>query len=309
MIKTIFGSLFSSRNDKLVRSYQKRVNAINALESTFEALSDAELQRRFAELGVRVRENGESLDSVLNESFAITREASKRTLNMRHFDVQLIGAMALHNGRIAEMKTGEGKTLVATLASTLNALTGESVHIVTVNDYLANRDAQEMRPLYEFLGYSVGILTASVTEEERIAMYACNIVYGTNNEFGFDYLRDNMKYDLNQKVQQSHAYAIVDEVDSILIDEARTPLIISGPVNRKMEHYTKADSVAKQMKVEEDFTIDEKNRVILITEDGIKKAEKLFAIENLYSIENASLSHHLDQALKANFLFLKTKIM
>ncbi|MBR2495514.1 preprotein translocase subunit SecA [Helicobacter sp.] len=305
MIKTIFGSLFSSRNDKLVRSYQKRVNAINALESTFEALSDAELQRRFAELGVRVRENGESLDSVLNESFAITREASKRTLNMRHFDVQLIGAMALHNGRIAEMKTGEGKTLVATLASTLNALTGESVHIVTVNDYLANRDAQEMRPLYEFLGYSVGILTASVTEEERIAMYACNIVYGTNNEFGFDYLRDNMKYDLNQKVQQSHAYAIVDEVDSILIDEARTPLIISGPVNRKMEHYTKADSVAKQMKVEEDFTIDEKNRVILITEDGIKKAEKLFAIENLYSIENASLSHHLDQALKANFLFFK----
>lgn len=305
MIKTIFGSLFSSRNDKLVRSYQKRVNAINALESTFEALSDTELQRRFAELGVRVRENGESLDSVLNESFAITREASKRTLNMRHFDVQLIGAMALHNGRIAEMKTGEGKTLVATLASTLNALTGESVHIVTVNDYLANRDAQEMRPLYEFLGYSVGILTASVTEEERIAMYACNIVYGTNNEFGFDYLRDNMKYDLNQKVQQSHAYAIVDEVDSILIDEARTPLIISGPVNRKMEHYTKADSVAKQMKVEEDFTIDEKNRVILITEDGIKKAEKLFAIENLYSIENASLSHHLDQALKANFLFFK----
>lgn len=305
MIKTIFGSLFSSRNDKLVRSYQKRVNAINALESTFEALSDAELQRRFAELGVRVRENGESLDSVLNESFAITREASKRTLNMRHFDVQLIGAMALHNGRIAEMKTGEGKTLVATLASTLNALTGESVHIVTVNDYLANRDAQEMRPLYEFLGYSVGILTASVTEEERIAMYACNIVYGTNNEFGFDYLRDNMKYDFNQKVQQSHAYAIVDEVDSILIDEARTPLIISGPVNRKMEHYTKADSVAKQMKVEEDFTIDEKNRVILITEDGIKKAEKLFAIENLYSIENASLSHHLDQALKANFLFFK----
>lgn len=305
MIKTIFGSLFSSRNDKLVRSYQKRVNAINALESTFETLSDAELRRRFAELGVRVRENGESLDSVLNESFAITREASKRTLNMRHFDVQLIGAMALHNGRIAEMKTGEGKTLVATLASTLNALTGESVHIVTVNDYLANRDAQEMRPLYEFLGYSVGILTASVTEEERIAMYACNIVYGTNNEFGFDYLRDNMKYDLNQKVQQSHAYAIVDEVDSILIDEARTPLIISGPVNRKMEHYTKADSVAKQMKVEEDFTIDEKNRVILITEDGIKKAEKLFAIENLYSIENASLSHHLDQALKANFLFFK----
>lgn len=305
MVKTMFSSIFGSRNDKLIRAYQKRVNAINALESTFETLSDVELQERFSALKTRVQDNGESLESVLNESFAITREAAKRTLNMRHFDVQLIGAMALHDGRIAEMKTGEGKTLVATLASALNALMGESVHIVTVNDYLANRDANEMRPLYEFLGYSVGVITASVSEEERLAMYACDIVYGTNNEFGFDYLRDNMKYDLAQKVQKSHSYAIVDEVDSILIDEARTPLIISGPVNRKMEHYTTADSVAKQMKVEEDFTIDEKNRVILITEDGIKKAEKLFKIENLYSIENASLSHHLDQALKANFLFFK----
>ena len=305
MFGSIFGSLFGTRNDKLIRAYQKRVNAINALESTFETLSDVELQERFSALKTRVQDNGESLESVLNESFAITREAAKRTLNMRHFDVQLIGAMALHDGRIAEMKTGEGKTLVATLASALNALMGESVHIVTVNDYLANRDANEMRPLYEFLGYSVGVITASVSEEERLAMYACDIVYGTNNEFGFDYLRDNMKYDLAQKVQKSHSYAIVDEVDSILIDEARTPLIISGPVNRKMEHYTTADSVAKQMKAEEDFTIDEKNRVILITEDGIKKAEKLFKIENLYSIENASLSHHLDQALKANFLFFK----
>ena len=305
MVKTMLSSIFGSRNDKLIRAYQKRVNAINALESTFETLSDVELQERFSALKTRVQDNGESLESVLNESFAITREAAKRTLNMRHFDVQLIGAMALHDGRIAEMKTGEGKTLVATLASTLNALMGQSVHIVTVNDYLANRDANEMRPLYEFLGYSVGVITASVSEEERLAMYACDIVYGTNNEFGFDYLRDNMKYDLAQKVQKSHSYAIVDEVDSILIDEARTPLIISGPVNRKMEHYTTADSVAKQMKVEEDFTIDEKNRVILITEDGIKKAEKLFKIENLYSIENASLSHHLDQALKANFLFFK----
>ncbi|MDL0079337.1 preprotein translocase subunit SecA [Helicobacter zhangjianzhongii] len=305
MVKTMFSSIFGSRNDKLIRAYQKRVNAINALESTFETLSDVELQERFSALKTRVQDNGESLESVLNESFAITREAAKRTLNMRHFDVQLIGAMALHDGRIAEMKTGEGKTLVATLASALNALMGQSVHIVTVNDYLANRDANEMRPLYEFLGYSVGVITASVSEEERLAMYACDIVYGTNNEFGFDYLRDNMKYDLAQKVQKSHSYAIVDEVDSILIDEARTPLIISGPVNRKMEHYTTADSVAKQMKVEEDFTIDEKNRVILITEDGIKKAEKLFKIENLYSIENASLSHHLDQALKANFLFFK----
>ena len=307
MFGSIFGLVFGTRNDKLIRSYQKRVNAINTLESTFETLSDSELKSRFQELKLRVQDDGESLDSVLNESFAITREAAKRTLNMRHFDVQLIGAMALHDGRIAEMKTGEGKTLVATLASTLNALAGDSVHIVTVNDYLANRDANEMRPLYEFLGYSVGVITAGVSEEERLAMYGCDIVYGTNNEFGFDYLRDNMKYDLNQKVQKSHSYAIVDEVDSILIDEARTPLIISGPVNRKMEHYTTADSVAKQMKAEEDFTIDEKNRVILITEEGIKKAEKLFKIENLYSIENAALSHHLDQALKANFLFFKDK--
>ncbi|WP_299327984.1 preprotein translocase subunit SecA [uncultured Helicobacter sp.] len=307
MFGSIFGLIFGTRNDKLIRSYQKRVNAINTLESTFETLSDSELQERFNALKTRVQDDGESLESVLNESFAITREAAKRTLNMRHFDVQLIGAMALNDGRIAEMKTGEGKTLVATLASTLNALVGESVHIVTVNDYLANRDANEMRPLYEFLGYSVGVITAGVSEEERLAMYGCDIVYGTNNEFGFDYLRDNMKYDLNQKVQKSHSYAIVDEVDSILIDEARTPLIISGPVNRKMEHYTTADSVAKQMKAEEDFTIDEKNRVILITEEGIKKAEKLFKIENLYSIENAALSHHLDQALKANFLFFKDK--
>ena len=307
MFGSIFGLIFGTRNDKLIRAYQKRVNAINTLESTYQILSDEELKSRFQELKLRVRDNGESLDSVLNESFAITREAAKRTLNMRHFDVQLIGAMALNDGRIAEMKTGEGKTLVATLASTLNALAGDSVHIVTVNDYLANRDASEMRPLYEFLGYSVGVITADVSEEERLVMYACDIVYGTNNEFGFDYLRDNMKYDLNQKVQKSHSYAIVDEVDSILIDEARTPLIISGPVNRKMEHYTTADSVAKQMKAEEDFTIDEKNRVILITEEGIKKAEKLFKIENLYSIENAALSHHLDQALKANFLFFKDK--
>lgn len=308
MFGSIFGLIFGTRNDKLIRFYQKRVNAINALESTYQSLSDEELKNRFQELKHRVREQGENLDSVLAESFAITREASKRVLNMRHFDVQLIGGMALHDGRIAEMKTGEGKTLVATLAVALNALGGDSVHVVTVNDYLAKRDASEMGALYEFLGYSVGIITAEIKDDGmRLSVYDNDIVYGTNNEFGFDYLRDNMKYDLAQKVQKSHAYAIIDEVDSILIDEARTPLIISGPVNRKMENYQLADSVAKQMKAEEDFTIDEKNRVILITEVGIKKAEKLFKIENLYSIENAALSHHLDQALKANFLFFKDK--
>ncbi|WP_334096403.1 preprotein translocase subunit SecA, partial [Helicobacter typhlonius] len=240
--------------------------------------------------------------------FAITREASKRVLGMRHFDVQLIGGMALNDGRIAEMKTGEGKTLVATLAVCLNALCGRGVHVVTVNDYLANRDAKELEPLYNFLGFEVGIITSEVRDDnERLQAYACDIVYGTNNEFGFDYLRDNMKYDLSQKVQGEHYFAIIDEVDSILIDEARTPLIISGPVNRTLEHYQLANSVAQKLKNEEDFSIDEKNRVILLNEEGIKKAESLFKVDNLYSIENAALSHHLDQALKANYLFIKDK--
>lgn len=227
---------------------------------------------------------------------------------MRHFDVQLIGGMVLNDGKIAEMKTGEGKTLVATLAVALNALKGESVYVVTVNDYLAHRDSKEMEPLYHFLGYSVGTITASVRDDdERLEIYSKDIVYGTNNEFGFDYLRDNMKYSLEHKVQKTHAFAIVDEVDSILIDEARTPLIISGPVDRRMENYNKADEVAKSMQVETDFTIDEKNRAILITEEGIKKAENLFGVDNLYKIENAALSHHLDQALKANYLFFIDK--
>lgn len=303
----MFLSIFGTRNDKLIRKYKKRADAINALESTYKALSDDELKARFAALKEQVA-NGASLDSVLEDSFAITREASVRTLGMRHFDVQLIGGMVLNDGRIAEMKTGEGKTLVATLAVCLNALNGKGVHVVTVNGYLANRDASEMSPLYNFLGFSVGIITAALKNDaERLSAYASDIVYGTNNEFGFDYLRDNMKYDLESKVQKHHAYAIIDEVDSILIDEARTPLIISGPVSRKMESYQSADSIAKKMRAQEDFSIDEKNRVILITESGIKKAEELFGVENLYSIENAALSHHLDQALKANYLFAKDK--
>lgn len=278
-------------------------------------MSDVELQNAFEELKNRVRSVEKDLQEktlleVLPESFAITREASKRILKMRHFDVQLIGGMVLNDGKIAEMKTGEGKTLVATLAVALNALKGESVYVVTVNDYLAHRDSKEMEPLYHFLGYSVGTITASVRDDdERLEIYSKDIVYGTNNEFGFDYLRDNMKYSLEHKVQKSHAFAIVDEVDSILIDEARTPLIISGPVDRRMENYNKADEVAKSMQVETDFTIDEKNRAILITEEGIKKAENLFGVDNLYKIENAALSHHLDQALKANYLFLLIKII
>ncbi len=313
MIKAIIGKIIGTRNDRWIKQYKKQVLTINALEPTYEKMSDDELQNAFEELKKRVRSTEEDLQEktlleVLPESFAITREASKRILKMRHFDVQLIGGMVLNDGKIAEMKTGEGKTLVATLAVALNALKGESVYVVTVNDYLAHRDSKEMEPLYQFLGYSVGTITASVRDDdERLEIYSKDIVYGTNNEFGFDYLRDNMKYSLEHKVQKSHAFAIVDEVDSILIDEARTPLIISGPVDRRMENYNKADEVAKSMQVETDFTIDEKNRAILITEEGIKKAENLFGVDNLYKIENAALSHHLDQALKANYLFFIDK--
>ncbi|QDK11263.1 preprotein translocase subunit SecA [Helicobacter pylori] len=313
MIKAIIGKIIGTRNDRWIKQYKKQVLTINALEPTYEKMSDDELQNAFEELKKRVRSTEKDLQEktlleVLPESFAITREASKRILKMRHFDVQLIGGMVLNDGKIAEMKTGEGKTLVATLAVALNALKGESVYVVTVNDYLAHRDSKEMEPLYHFLGYSVGTITASVRDDdERLEIYSKDIVYGTNNEFGFDYLRDNMKYSLEHKVQKTHAFAIVDEVDSILIDEARTPLIISGPVDRRMENYNKADEVAKSMQVEVDFTIDEKNRAILITEEGIKKAENLFGVDNLYKIENAALSHHLDQALKANYLFFIDK--
>ncbi|PUD32494.1 preprotein translocase subunit SecA [Helicobacter pylori] len=313
MIKAIIGKIIGTRNDRWIKQYKKQVLTINALEPTYEKMSDIELQNAFEELKKRVRSTEKDLQEktlleVLPESFAITREASKRILKMRHFDVQLIGGMVLNDGKIAEMKTGEGKTLVATLAVALNALKGESVYVVTVNDYLAHRDSKEMEPLYHFLGYSVGTITASVRDDdERLEIYSKDIVYGTNNEFGFDYLRDNMKYSLEHKVQKSHAFAIVDEVDSILIDEARTPLIISGPMDRRMENYNKADEVAKSMQVETDFTIDEKNRAILITEEGIKKAENLFGVDNLYKIENAALSHHLDQALKANYLFFIDK--
>lgn len=308
MIRKIIEKILGSRNTKMLKVYQEKVRAINALESRYAELDDSALKAEFEALKIAVQQEGKSIDSVLCESFAITREASKRVLGMRHFDVQLIGGMALHDGRIAEMKTGEGKTLVATLAACLNALSGKSVHVITVNDYLAKRDGGELEPLYNFLGLSVGIITSDLRDDEtKIACYGANIVYGTNNEFGFDYLRDNMKYDLTQKVQKHHFFAIVDEVDSILIDEARTPLIISAPVNRTMENYQLANSVAQKLQNEQDFHIDEKNRVILFTEEGIKNAEKFFGVDNLYSIENAALSHHLDQALKANYLFMKDK--
>lgn len=320
MIKSIARKIFGTKNDKELKKYAKRISAINLLEYEYGALTDSQLQAKFDEIKLKVRNNELSLDDVLNDVFAIVRETSKRVLNMRHFDVQLIGGLVLNDGKIAEMKTGEGKTLVATLPVVLNALSGKGVHVVTVNDYLAKRDATQMSQIYNFLGLSVGVVLSGQNDEmARKEAYACDITYGTNNEFGFDYLRDNMCFEADARVQRTHNYAIVDEVDSILIDEARTPLIISGPTNRTLDGYIKANDVAKAMqkgqapldtldknaKPTGDFVVDEKNRTIMITEQGIQKAEKLFGVDNLYSLENAALSHYLDQALKAHNLFEK----
>ena len=317
MLSFIAKKIFGTKNDKEIKKYYKRVAKINALEPKYEALNDDELRAEFVTLQNSLIEGKVTKDSILNDVFAIVREVSKRTLNMRHFDVQLIGGMVLNEGKIAEMKTGEGKTLVATLPVVLNAMDKKGVHVVTVNDYLAKRDATQMSAIYNFLGLSVGIIVGGEYDDsKRKASYDADITYGTNNEFGFDYLRDNMKFELSSKVQREHNFVIVDEVDSILIDEARTPLIISGPTNRTLDGYIKADEVARTMKRGEpaatpqdkptgDFTVDEKSRTIIITEAGIAKAEQLFGVENLYNLENAILSHHLDQALKAHNLFEK----
>ncbi len=303
MIKAIVNKIMGTRNEKELKAYRKKLASVNALEPKYAAMSDDELKVSFNDLRASVVD-GVSLDSVLFDSFAITREASKRALGMRHHDVQIIGGMVLNDGKIAEMKTGEGKTLVATLAVILNAMTGDGVHIITVNDYLAKRDATEMGVLYNFLGFSVGaILSDEDDEAVKKAAYDADITYGTNNEFGFDYLRDNMKYSRASQVQRNHHFAIVDEVDSILIDEARTPLIISGPTKSFMGQYEKANEVAMGLEIEKHFTVDEKNRVILMTEEGIRYAEELFDVGNLYDLENAVLSHRLDQALKAQYLF------
>ncbi|EAJ7530207.1 Protein export cytoplasm protein SecA ATPase RNA helicase (TC 3.A.5.1.1) [Campylobacter jejuni subsp. doylei] len=309
-------AVFGTKNDREVKKYFKRVVQINALEGKYQNLSDDELKAEFEKFKEQVLSGEKNENDILNDVFAIVRETGKRTLNMRHFDVQLIGGMVLHDGKIAEMKTGEGKTLVATLPVVLNAMSGKGVHVVTVNDYLAKRDAEQMSAIYNFLGFSVGVVLSSQNSDlEHKKAYDCDITYGTNNEFGFDYLRDNMKFSKAEKVQREHNFVIVDEVDSILIDEARTPLIISGPTNRTLDGYIKANEVAKQMqkgeavlppaKPEGDFVVDEKNRSVLITEAGIAKAEKLFGVENLYSLENAILAHQLDQALKAHNLFEK----
>lgn len=321
MFLNLIKSIFGTKNDREVKKYFKRVERINALENKYQAMSDDELKAEFALLKEGVASGELDMDGILSEVFAIVRETSKRVLNMRHFDVQLIGGMVLNEGKIAEMKTGEGKTLVATLPVVLNAMSGKGVHIVTVNDYLAKRDAEQMGEIYKFLGFSVGVVLSSAnSDNEHKTAYECDITYGTNNEFGFDFLRDNMKFSSDEKVQRGHNFVIVDEVDSILIDEARTPLIISGPTNRTLDGYIKANEVAKKMQKGEmppqnlankdakpsgDFIVDEKNRTILITEAGISKAEKLFGVDNLYSLDNAILAHQLDQALKAHNLFEK----
>lgn len=320
MINTLLRKVVGSKNDREVKRMQRQVNQVSVLEPQVEALDDAALKQRTVELRERL-ERGESLDALLPEAFATVREAGKRVMGMRHFDVQMIGGMTLHRGRIAEMKTGEGKTLVATLAVYLNALPGKGVHVVTVNDYLARRDAEWMRPLYEFLGLSVGIIYAGQSAEEKRAAYACDITYGTNNEYGFDYLRDNMAFSLEDKVQRGLHFAIIDEVDSILIDEARTPLIISGAVDENTELYKVIDRLAAHLErgevsedadapVDGDFLLDEKQKQVEITEAGHNKVEELMRAEgllgehdSLYAAQNLNLLHHMHSALRARHLY------
>ena len=311
MFRAAVRKLFGSANDRRVRSYQPRVNAINALEKELEQLSDDELRARTVEFRKQVAE-GTSLDDLLVPAFATVREAGKRTLGQRHFDVQLVGGMVLHQGRIAEMRTGEGKTLVATLPVYLNALTSRGVHVVTVNDYLAKRDAEWMGQIYKFLGLTVGVIVHGLDDEQRKQAYDCDVTYGTNNELGFDYLRDNMKYRLEDMVQRGHIYAIVDEVDSILVDEARTPLIISGPLDDRSDFYNTIDAFIPKLD-KTDFDVDEKQRTVTLTEVGMERMETLLReagllkADSLYDVENVSTVHHVNQALRAHKLFLRDK--
>ncbi|HEY8382109.1 MAG TPA: preprotein translocase subunit SecA [Microvirga sp.] len=311
----MFGSLakklFGSVNDRRVKSYRPKVAAINAMEAELQGLSDDQLRARTEEFKAQVAA-GKSLDDLLVPAFATVREAAKRTLGQRHFDVQLMGGMVLHEGGIAEMRTGEGKTLVATLPVYLNALSGKGVHVVTVNDYLARRDSEWMGQIYRFLGLSVGVIVHGLDDVERAQAYACDITYGTNNEYGFDYLRDNMKYEMAQMVQRGHNFAIVDEVDSILVDEARTPLIISGPLDDRSELYFAIDQVVPRL-TREDYDLDEKQRAVSLTEAGNEKMEELLREAgllkegDLYDAHNATIVHHVNQALRAHTLFQRDK--
>ncbi|MDD2568158.1 MAG: preprotein translocase subunit SecA [Clostridia bacterium] len=302
---SIFKKIFDG-NARDIKKYQKVVDEIAALEPSMEALSDTELQNKTVEFRQDLAK-GVPLNDLLIPAFAVVREASRRVLGMRHFDVQLIGGMALHDGRISEMKTGEGKTLVATAPVYLNALEGKGVHVITVNDYLARRDSEWMGQLYKFLGLSVGLIVHGVEHTDKKAAYNCDITYGTNNEFGFDYLRDNMAVRPDFMVQRPLNYAIVDEVDSILVDEARTPLIISGPSAKPTELYYTANNVIPRLHLEEDYTIDEKAKVVMLTEDGVAKVEKILGIENLYDDSNILINHHVQQALKAHKIFKRDR--
>jgi preprotein translocase subunit SecA len=310
-LRSLAAKIFGTSNDRKVAQYKGRIAAINELEAAVAALSDEALKARTAEFRQQLAD-GKTLDDLLPAAFATVREAAKRTLGQRHFDVQLIGGMALHEGRIAEMKTGEGKTLVATLAVYLNALEGKGVHVVTVNDYLARRDAAWMGQIYAFLGMTTGVIVHGLSDEQRRQAYACDITYGTNNELGFDYLRDNMKYHLGEMVQRGHNFAVVDEVDSILVDEARTPLIISGPVDDRSELYNAIDRFIPQLAAE-DYDLDEKQRTVTLTEKGNEHLEQVLAAAgllkgtNLYDAENVTIVHHVQQALRAHRLFQRDK--
>src|ERR1700761_3597141 len=306
---TLAKQIFGSANERKIKPMWGTVATINALEPRFQAMSDSELAAMTPAFKARL-EAGETLDDILPEAFAVVREAAKRTLGQRHFDVQLVGGMILHGGNIAEMKTGEGKTLVATLPVYLNALAGEGVHVVTVNDYLAKRDADWMGQIYRFLGLTTGCIVHGLTDEERKAAYAADVTYGTNNEFGFDYLRDNMKYSRDTMVQREHSFAIVDEVDSILVDEARTPLIISGPTDDQTEVYRTVDKLIPLL-TKDDYELDEKQRTVTLTESGNERLviamreAGLLPTGDLYDIENINMVHHANQALKAHTLFLR----
>ena len=302
MVLNFLTKLFGSSNDRILKKIQPIIDNINEFEPPTQALSDTQISEKTTEFKNRLAK-GESLDDILPEAFALVREASVRTLGLRHYDAQLIGGIALHRGTIAEMKTGEGKTLMSTLPAYLNALTGKGVHIVTVNDYLARRDAEWMSQVYNFLGLTVGVILHDINSQERKQAYAADITYGTNNEFGFDYLRDNMKFDPEELAQGDLHFAIVDEVDSILIDEARTPLIISGPAEKSTHLYTQANAIIPAFKKDTDYTLDEESKTVSLTEDGIAKGEGLFNVDNLYDPANIELLHHLNQALKAHVIF------
>ncbi len=304
MLNYLLKKVVGSKNDREIKRLSVIMNEISKLEPSIEGLTDSGLKAKTPYFKEKLAQ-GALLDDILAEAFAVVREVSKRTLEMRPFDVQLIGGIVLHEGKIAEMKTGEGKTLASTMPVYLNALTGRGVHVITVNDYLANRDANWMKPIYEFLGLSVGVIVHGIDDTQRRSAYGCDITYGTNNEFGFDYLRDNMSFQLENYVQREFHYAIVDEVDSILIDEARTPLIISGPSEESTDKYYKINQIIPRLKRDHDYTIDEKSRTVVLTEEGVSKSEKLLNVQNLYEPKNMEILHHVNQALKAHSLFRK----